>query len=135
MAVWGIGAYYPGEQEDKAKKFVENGRIIIGYTEEEHPDYYMMLRTIKPGDIVFIKARFMLNQAMRIKAVGIAVDYNVSVENGMDHREGIAVNWIKDLTDKPVDIQKGKFNDGSTRTIYQERNPEVINQIAEILKR
>ena len=33
MAVWGIGAYYPGEKEDKAKKkFVEKDRIIIGYS-------------------------------------------------------------------------------------------------------
>lgn len=134
MAVWGIGAYYPGEQEDKAKKFVENGRIIIGYTEEEHPDYYVMLRTIKPGDIVFIKARFMLNQPMKIKAVGIAVDTNVSDENGMDGRKGIIVNWVKDFTDQPVSIEKDKCNDGSTRTIYQERNPEIINQIAELLK-
>ncbi len=133
MAVWGIGAYYPGEQEDKAKQFVEKGRIIIGYGEEEHPDYYVMLRSIKPGDIVFIKSRFMLNKPMRIKAIGIAVDYQISEENGMDNRLGMKVNWIKDLTDQPIDIEKGKFNDGSTRTIYQEMDSKIINQIAELL--
>ena len=135
MAVWGIGAYYPGEQEDKAKQFVEKGRIIIGYSEEEHPDYYVMLRSIKPGDIIFIKARFMLNQPMKIKAVGIAVDTNVSDENGMDGRKGISVNWVRDLTDSPANLEKNRSNDGSTHTIYQESDPKIINQIAELLKK
>lgn len=134
MAVWGIGAYYPGEKEDKAKKFVEKDRIIIGYFEEDHSDYYEIMRSIKPGDIVFIKARFMLNQKMKIKAVGIAVDTNLSDVNGMDGRKGIIVNWIKDLTDQPVDLEKDKTNDGSTRTIYQERDPKIINKLAELLK-
>ena len=51
----------------------------------------------------------------------------------MDNRLGMKVNWIKDLTDQPIDIEKGKFNDGSTRTIYQEMDSKIINQIAELL--
>ena len=76
----------------------------------------------------------MLNQPMKIKAVGRAVDTNVSSENGMDGRKGVIVNWVKDFTDHPVSIEKARCNGGSTRTIYQERNLEIINQIAELLK-
>ena len=99
MAVWGIGAYFPGGGEDKAKQFFKRGRVIIGYPEEAHPEYYQMLRSVQPGDIVFIKARFMPNQPMKIKAIGIATDCRVCLENGMEGREGIIINWIKDMTD------------------------------------
>lgn len=134
MAVWGIGAYFPGGGEDKAKQFFKRGRVIIGYPEEAHPEYYQMLRSVQPGDIVFIKARFMLNQPIKIKAIGIATDCRVCLENGMEGREGIIINWIKDMTDQPVDIKKDRKNDGSTTTMYQERSVEIINQIAELLK-
>lgn len=52
----------------------------------------------------------------------------------MEGREGIIINWIKDMTDQPVDIKKDRKNDGSTTTMYQERSVEIINQIAELLK-
>ena len=134
MAVWGIGAYFPGEKEDKAKQFVEMRRMIIGHSEGVHPKFHQMLRSVQPGDIVYIKARFMLNQPMKITAIGIATDCRVCLENGMEGREGIIINWIKDMTDQPVDIKKDRKNDGSTTTMYQERSVEIINQIAELLK-
>ena len=58
MAVWGIGAYNPKNNEDKAKQFVEKGKIEIGYTEEEKPMFYRLLKSIEYGDLVFIKARY-----------------------------------------------------------------------------
>ena len=134
MAVWGIGAYFPGEKEDKAKQFVEMRRMIIGHSEGVHPKFHQMLRSVQPGDIVFIKARFMLNQPIKIKAIGIATDCRVCLENGMEGREGIIINWIKDMTDQPVDIKKDRKNEGSTTTMYQEGSVEIINQIAELLK-
>ena len=76
----------------------------------------------------------MLNQPIKIKAIGIATDCRVCLENGMEGREGIIINWIKDMTDQPVDIKKDRKNDGSTTTMYQERSVEIINQIAELLK-
>nr|WP_296264657.1 hypothetical protein [uncultured Merdimonas sp.] len=130
MSVWGIGAYYPREQIDKSSEFIKNAQIYIGYSEKEHPDYYMMLRSIALGDIIFIKARYMLNKPMKIKAIGIATR-----TYGLGDKDGISVVWIKDFTKHPIDIEKDRFNDGSTRTIYQERNPIVINQIAELLKK
>ncbi len=133
MAVWGIGAYYPGEKVDKAKKYVENGTVIIGYFEKQRPKYYEMLRKIKAGDVIFIKSRFMLNQPMKVKAIGIAISNHVSIENGMDGRIGVRVKWIKDFTDCPKEIIKERTNDGSTRTIYEEKNENVIRCLAGLL--
>ena len=38
MAVWGIGAYNPKNNEDKAKQFVEKGKIV------EEGNHEMLLR-------------------------------------------------------------------------------------------
>ena len=133
MAVWGIGAYYPNEKEDKAEVFYKKGRIILGYYEKNNPKCYEKLRSIKPCDIIFIKSRFMKNVALRIKAVGIAVSDEPCIEDGMDGREGIRVKWLKNCIEKPLEIQKGTDNDGSTTAIYQETDPEVISRIAKLI--
>ena len=76
-----------------------------------------------------------LNHILKIKAVGIAVDTDLSNANGMDGQKGIIVKWLKDLTDEPVVLEKTRVNDGSTRTIYQERDLKIIDQIVELLKK
>ena len=60
MAVWGIGAYDPGKREDKAKLFVDNGMIEVGYTKDEKPMFYRLLHLMDYGDLVFIKAKYSL---------------------------------------------------------------------------
>lgn len=133
MSVWGIGAFFPGEKEDVAKKYIEYGTAVIGYSEEDKPKPFKLLRSIQAGDLIFIKARFMPTQPLKVKAIGIALGSEVSVENGMDGKKGIKVHWIKDFTNDPWIIEKGREYDGDTRTIYQETNGEIIRQIVKLL--
>lgn len=133
MSVWGIGAFFPGEKEDVAKKYIEYGTAVIGYSEEDKPKFFEQLRSIKAGDLVFIKTRFMPTQPLRVKAIGIALGSEVSVENGMNGKKGIKVHWIKDFTESPRIIEKGRKYDGDNQTIYQEMNQDVIRQISELL--
>lgn len=133
MSVWGIGAFFPGEKEDVAKKYIEYGTAVIGYSEEDKPKFFEQLRSIKAGDLVFIKTRFMPTQPLRVKAIGIALGSEVSVENGMNGKKGIKVHWIKDFTESPQIIEKGRNYDGDNQTIYQEMNQDVIRQISELL--
>jgi hypothetical protein len=133
MSVWGIGAYFPGEREDIAKQCIMGETIIIGYSEQEKPKLYEKLRSVKAGDLVFIKSRFMPTKPLRVKAVGIALGSKVSIENGMDGKQGIKIHWIEDFTNAPRIIQKGQEYDGDNQTIYQEMNEDVIRQIVEFL--
>lgn len=73
MAVWGIGAYFQGEG-DITKDCLKEKVAVIGYMEEEKPRYYEMIQSVEVGDLIFIKSRFMLNQPLRIKAVGFVID-------------------------------------------------------------
>ena len=74
MAVWGIGAYFQGEG-DITKDCLKEKVAVIGYMEEEKPRYYEMIQSVEVGDLIFIKSRFMLNQPLRIKAVGFVDVY------------------------------------------------------------
>lgn len=134
MAVWGIGAYFSETKEDKSKDFVKEGCAIIGYMKEEKPEYYRLLDSIKPCDVIFIKARFMKNKPLKVKAIGIVVSDKPSTENGIWGREGIKVKWIKDFTDDPVEIEKKNNNDGSINTIYEETEQNVLSNIAKFLE-
>lgn len=133
MNVYGVGAHFPGEKKDLTRKFISNGRFVIGYSEEAHPDYYKTLGSVKTGDILFIKSRFMNNKPLTVKAVGIVTDSNISLENGLEGRKGIKVNWVKDLSDNPIKVSKDNRNDGSTSTIYLEKDESIINQVLSLL--
>lgn len=129
MAIYGVGSHFPGERIDMTRKFIASGRFVIGYSRSQHPDYYSLLDKVQNGDTVFIKSRFMKNRPLRVKAIGVVIDSRVCSENGMEGKEGIRVNWVRDLTDNPVDLQKDNSNDGSTGTIYQETDPVIVKKI------
>ncbi len=137
MAVWGIGAYFPAQNKDMSQDFYDKGRIIIGYSEKDHPDYYRLLRSIKAGDIVFIKARHKTSKYIRVKAIGIATEYQTSQKDGTEKTESVCVSWVKNFINKKSDkykYEKERFMDGSKETIYQERDEKVIKWLAELLQ-
>lgn len=134
MAVWGIGAYFPAQSRDMSQDFYNAEKIMIGYSEEEHPDYYRLLRSIKAGDIVFIKARYKTSKYLRVKAIGIATEYQTSRKDG--RRESVCVSWIKNFINEESDkykFEKERFVDESKETIYQERDEKVIKWLVQLL--
>lgn len=133
MAVWGIGAYFPEREGDITKQCLKEEVAVIGFSKEEKPKYFEMLQSIEVGDLIFIKSRFMLNQPLRIKAVGVVKSSGIETIPNVYNAKGIKVRWIKDFSDAPMQIEKGREQDGDTRTIYQEKNETVIKQIIEML--
>lgn len=131
MAVWGIGAYDPEKREDKAKLFVDNGTIEIGYTKVEKPIFYRLLHLMDYGDLVFIKARYRYNKPLTIKAIGLVI--KTAEQDFTGHSKG-EICWLLDLTKEPKVIQSENKSDGSVNTIYQERDPEIIRTIIEMIK-
>ena len=47
MAVYGIGAYYKG-RGDVSRESIDNGFCGFGYTEEEQPALYELMRQVSP---------------------------------------------------------------------------------------
>ncbi len=138
MAIWGIGAYYFDDREDKSDIFINEGTAFIGYLEKDKPEYYELIKQVKIGDVLVLKARFPLNRhVLRIKAIGMATDTNFNLENGALNRKGIKVKWFFDFRHAPEEIALTKENNRSdlANTIMKIENESLIEAIAEILKK
>ena len=61
------------------------------------------------------------------------MDAEWSLKYGYEDKEGIKVCWVKDLSDDPYVIYAPNEY-GSTHTLYQETDPQVIEVILNSLK-
>jgi len=55
MAIYGVGAYY---EEDVSASFIQNGIVGVGWGKEDAPELQEYFKSLKVGDIVYIKAAF-----------------------------------------------------------------------------
>ncbi len=132
MAVWGIGAYFLGENGgDKSDEFIEKNIAVIGYSREEHSDYYELMEEIREGDLIFIKSKQMYrnNSPMYLKAIGIVIDAEIKPKNlRVGTAEGIDVHWLKDFSKDPIKIQASP-SPMSGITLFEEKRKRVIKKI------
>lgn len=105
---------------------------VIGYSKEEHPDYYDLLEEMKEGDLIYIKSKrqYTSNQPLHLKAIGIVTDATVkpkALDDGTT-ASGIDVYWVKDFTESPEIIQ-AKPSPMSGSSVFEERSKTVIKEI------
>ena len=135
MALYGIGCMY--DDEDVCPKFHKKGIACIGWSPEDKPYLYGILREISIGDIIILKSFFPRGgqQVLRIKAVGIVINDNVEVIKDLGHC--LKVKWISYDADgiKEHEFPSGKSDAGVQRgtTIYKEYNPEICKQIVDLM--
>ncbi len=128
MAIFGIGAYY---NEDVSTQFVSADIVGIGWNRQEAPDLHQFLRSLKVGDIIYIKAH-PPGSGLIIKAIGVIVTEDVLSEIETSNLASCArkVRWIsKEPFSVPIPQQK---NNVRSNTLYEEFHP-IIQQ--EILRR
>ena len=90
MAIFGIGAAYGG-QNDVSSRFIDKGIACLGWSEKDAPTLHYLLKHIKTGDIIYIKAH-PPNLGLIIKAVGIVIGQGVEHDDELG--TGIAVKWV-----------------------------------------
>ena len=139
MAVWGIGAYFLGEGGgDQSDEFIKNGIAVIGYSREEHPDYYELMENIREGDLIYIKSRQMnkYDAPIKLKAIGIVVNAEIKPKNlSVGTAQGIDVYWVNSFNDsgrEPIKIQvppSPLYNN----TLFEEKDKIVIKEIVSYL--
>lgn len=83
MKLWAIGATWGNE--DVSGKFVDEGYAKLGWSEEEAPTLYNILREVKVGDHIYIKSLVVNDRSIRIKAIGV-----VTSTNGKE----LKVDWL-----------------------------------------
>jgi hypothetical protein len=118
MAIYGVGAFYG---EDVSSEFIEAGIAGIGWSSTDAPDLHQFMRSLKVGDIVYIKSQ-RPGSDLSVKAIGL-----ITTDEVPDLPElakcARKVRWISTETfTVPVSPQK---NNVRNNTLYEEFHPNV----------
>ena len=126
MAIFGIGAYY---EEDVSQDFIKKNLVGIGHRVENAPELYQFMRTLKVGDVVYIKSVPRSNSDISVKGIGVIID-DKEVKNRIVSC-GRNVKWVdtqKFRIPKPKETYNVRKN-----SIYEEFHPDVQRIILERL--
>lgn len=121
MAVFGVGAYYG---YDVSSNFINNNLVGVGWSTQDAPELQEYFRSLKVGDIVYIKAAFGGGN-ITIKAIGLIND-NIILSNQLV-TTGRNVKWID--TTKFVIPRPLEKNNVRSNTVYEEFHPDVLKEI------
>jgi hypothetical protein len=125
MAIFGIGAYYDGD--DVSEEFIDNELIGTGWTITDAPELHNYFTTLKVGDIIYIKAAF---GGADITVKGIGVITNNTILTATHHyltQIGRNVRWLN--TEKFVISRPSEKNNVRSNTVYEEFHPLVQQEI------
>lgn len=133
MAVWGIGAYYSGQNNpDKTAEFLAQAGAFVGWNYCNAPSLHNMLKSIRVGDIIYIKSYTIKTKSLNIKAIGIVDD--IATKTGTGLGTGIGVKWKKNFTPISVVLNDETFrNNVYNNTLYEEFDLDIINRIINAL--
>ena len=127
MAIYGIGAYYHGDT-DVSKDFIKNNFVGTGWSIKNAPELHNYFKTLKIGDIVYIKAAFGGSKKIVIKAIGIIKDDEILTTK---HHHltviGRNVKWVN--TNKFSVVKPNEKNNVRSNTVYEEFHPVLQAEI------
>ncbi len=122
MAVYGAGAYY---DIDVSTDFIKNNVVGVGWSDIEAPELQEYFRSLKVGDIIYIKAAFG-GKDITVKGIGVIKD-NIILRNTGLVTTGRNVKWIN--TDKFTIKRPKEKNNVRSNTVYEEFHPDVLSEI------
>jgi hypothetical protein len=128
MAIFGIGAFY---DEDVSQDFIRANLIGVGWGENDAPELHKFVRTLKVGDIVYIKAYPPGGSDIIVKGIGIIIDDTVRTEEDSDGLIscGRNVRWVNENVFRIP--RPRERNNVRSNTMYEEFHPEVQRIILE----
>lgn len=127
MAIFGIGANF--DNQDVSDVFISYSFIGIGWGIESAPDLHEFIKSLKVGDIIYIKSFSPTN--FKVKGIGLIVDSEILNEETSDGNLTIGRNVLWCCKEK-FELQKpnGK-NNVRNNSIYEEFDPKVQSVILE----
>ena len=127
MAIYGAGAYY---DHDVSEDFLENNLVGVGWDDNDAPELQEYFKSLKVGDIVYLKAAFG-GADITVKGIGIIRDNLIRTRidtNGLVFT-GRNVAWLN--TERFVITKPVEKNNVRSNTIYEEFHPVVQREIIE----
>lgn len=127
MAIYGIGAFHENIT-DVSVQFVKKNLACVRWDIIDAPSLYVLLGTIKVGDIIYIKSA-PIGQGIRVKAIGIVVNTTLVHDPGLG--TGVIMKWIWQGNEL-IKISDDKYN-VRNNTLYEEFDPIAQKEILERL--
>jgi hypothetical protein len=130
MAIYGVGAYFDGDK-DVSGEFVQNELVGVGWEPGDAPELQEYFKSLKVGDIVYIKAAFGGGD-ITVKGIGIIRDNAIRGRQDTNKlvSTGRNVAWLN--REHFVIRRPKEKNNVRNNTIYEEFHPLVQ---AEIIKK
>jgi hypothetical protein len=128
MAVFGFGAYYDGTT-DMTEDFLSNGVACVGWSRSDAPTLHRIIRHIKMGDLVYIKAH-PPPQGLIIKGVGIVENDEIFRSPNLGEA-CLRVRWV--WRGSELIGHLGDRYPVRNITLYEEFNPKIIGRVIELL--
>lgn len=123
MAIYAIGAYY---DEDVSGKFIAHNIAGPGWGIEKAPELHQFVRSLKVGDIVYIKSASPSSPDIIVKGIGIIINDEL-VTTSPVVSAGRNIKWL--VTEsfripKPTEKNNVRLN-----TMYEEFHPNVQSEL------
>jgi hypothetical protein len=122
MAIFGVGAFY---DRDVSQDFIQANLVGVGWSLNDAPELHQFMRSLKVGDVVYIKASPPPSPDICVKAIGIIS--NGQIRNAANSNNlvqcGRNVRWVhtKEFrVPRPAEKNNVRFN-----TMYEEFHPDV----------
>jgi len=130
VAIFGVGAYY---EHDVSARFIADNVVGVGWKDQDAPELHRFMRSLKVGDIVYIKSYPPGAADIFVKAIGLVRDD--IVRNAKDTNNlvevGRNVEWVA-LKEFRIPRPSEK-NNVRSNTMYEEYHPEVQRVIMQRL--
>lgn len=130
MAIFGIGANF--NNQDVSNVFISCSSIGIGWDVKYAPDLHEFIKSLKVGDIIYIKSFSPSYPNLKIKAIGLIANSEILDEESSDGNFAIGRNVLWCCIEE-FELQKPKPEKNNVRnnSIYEEFNPKVQTIILE----
>lgn len=123
MAIFAVGANYDGDVSDD---FIANNIAGPGWNVSDAPELHQFIRSLKVGDIVYIKSFSPSSPDIIVKAIGVITDDQV-ITTSKVVAAGRNIKWVvknEFRIPKPTEKLNVRLN-----TMYEEFHPLVQSQI------
>jgi len=68
MAIFGVGAFY---NRDVSQDFIQANLVGVGWSLNDAPELHQFMRSLKVGDVAYVKASPPRSPDICVKAIGI----------------------------------------------------------------
>ncbi len=123
MAIYAIGAYY---DDDVSGEFIANNIAGPGWDSVQAPELHQFVRSLKVGDIVYIKSASPSSPDIIVKGIGVITDDQV-ITTSTVVSAGRNIKWL--VTENFRIPKPAEKNNVRLNTMYEEFHPVVQSAI------